>query len=125
MERKTQATGSKRGENTFSDSQSRLGLDDGRDAIGAVSIRNGGVLLGGVVAEQKHLFAVESVFRPGDFRQRARGYGTLRIVRVLMVDEVDDGISANADTCETVKLRKLATVNGADIEEVLPPLPQE
>ena len=48
------------------DSQSRLDLIDCVDGIGAVSVRDGGVLLIGIVAEQQHLLAVEGIFRPGD-----------------------------------------------------------
>ena len=35
-----------------SDSQFRLNLDDGSDAIGAICIGNGGVLFSGIIAEQ-------------------------------------------------------------------------
>ena len=49
-----------------SGSQFSLDLDDGRNTIGAVGIRNGGILFGGIVAEQEHLFGIEGVFGPGD-----------------------------------------------------------
>jgi hypothetical protein len=73
----------------FSLPQSRLNLDDGGDSICAVSVRNGGVLFRAVVAEQKHFLAVEVIFGPSDVRQYARGCGAFRMVRVLMVNEVD------------------------------------
>ena len=66
-----------------------MNFNDGGDSVGAVSIGNGCVLLRGVITEQKHLLAVEGVFGPSDVGQQARSRGTLRIVGVLMVDEVD------------------------------------
>jgi len=48
------------------DSQSRLELIDCVDAIGAISVGDGGVLLIGIVAEQQHFLAVEGIFRPSD-----------------------------------------------------------
>ena len=71
------------------DPQSRFNLVNRVDAIGAVSVGDGGILLTGIVAEQQHLLALESVFRPSDIRQWTDGVGTLRMVGVLMVDEVD------------------------------------
>ena len=73
----------------FSLSQSQLNLDDGSNGVSAVSIGNGGVLLRGVVTEQKHLLAVEGVFGPSDVRQQACRCGALRIVGVPVVNEVD------------------------------------
>lgn len=76
-------------ENAFSLSQSCLDFNDGSDSVGAVRVRNGGVLVDGIVTEHKHLLAIEGVFRPSDVRQQTRGCGTIRIVGVLIVDEVD------------------------------------
>ena len=52
----------------FSDSQGGLDVDNGGDSVSTVSVRNRGVLFGGVVAKQEHLFAVEGIFRPSDVR---------------------------------------------------------
>jgi hypothetical protein len=52
----------------FLDSQFCLDLGDDSDSIGTVSIRNGGVLFSGVIAEQEHLFAVQRVLWPSDVR---------------------------------------------------------
>ena len=70
------------------DSQSRLNLDDCSDTIGTVGVRDGGVLLAGVVAEQQHLLVVEGVFRPGGVGQWAGGGGATRVVGVTMVYEI-------------------------------------
>ena len=51
-----------------SHSQSILELVNGSDTIGTVIVEDGGVLLGGVVAEQEHLLAIEGVFGPSDVR---------------------------------------------------------
>ena len=48
------------------DSQNCLDLIDRIDAIGAVSVGDGGVLLTTIVAEQQHLLAFEGIFRPSD-----------------------------------------------------------
>ena len=70
-------------------SQSQLEFNGGSDTVGAVSVGNGGVRFRSIVTEQKRLLCVEGVFGPSDVGQTARGCGTLRIVGVLMVDEVD------------------------------------
>ena len=46
--------------------QSQLKVDDGSDSIRPISVGGNGVILSGVVAEQKHLLAVEGVLGPGD-----------------------------------------------------------
>jgi len=66
-----------------------LNIDDGSNAIGTVSVRDGGILFAGVVAEQQHFLAVRGIFWPSDVGQWARGGGTARVVGVVMVDEVD------------------------------------
>ena len=48
------------------DSQSRLEFIDCVDAIGAVSVGDGGVFLIGIIAEQQDLLTSEGVFRPSD-----------------------------------------------------------
>ena len=65
-EKKHEADTSGSTEFETSDSQSYLNLIDGGDTISAVSVGDGGVLLAGVVAEQKHLLAIERVLRPSD-----------------------------------------------------------
>jgi len=50
----------------FSLPQSQLKFDDGSDSIRPISVGDNGVLLSGVVTEQKHLLAVEGVLGPGD-----------------------------------------------------------
>ena len=47
-------------------SQSRLDLIDCIDAVGAVSVGDGGVPLTGTVAEQQDPLAVKGIFRPSD-----------------------------------------------------------
>ena len=69
-------------------SQSRLNLVDGGDTIRTVSVGDGGVLLGGIIAKQEHLLAVQGVSWPIDIRQQADGGRTVRMVGVLVVDEV-------------------------------------
>ena len=64
-------------------------FDDGSNTVSAISVRDGGVLFRGVVTEQKHFLRVEGVFGPRDVGQTACRCGTLWIVGVLMVDEVD------------------------------------
>ena len=76
-------------EKALSLSQSCLDFNDGSDGVGAVRVRNGGVLVGGIVTEHKHLLAIEGVFGPSNVRQRAYSCGILRIVGVLVIDEVD------------------------------------
>ena len=47
-------------------SQRRFNLIDCVDAIGTVSVGDGGVLLTRIIAEQQHLLALEGVPRPSD-----------------------------------------------------------
>ena len=130
-------------ENAFSLSQSCLDFNDGSDSVGAVRVRNGGVLVDGIVTEHKHLLAIEGVFRPSDVRQQTRGRGTIRIAGVLIVDEVDwcdprqsprshkrekeqlhtYGIRAKVVTYDTVHLRKVTTVSRPKVEYVLVTFP--
>ena len=69
-------------------SQSRLNLVDGGDTIRTISVGDGGVLLGGIIAKQEHLLAVQGVSWPIDIRQQADGGRTVRMIGVLVVDEV-------------------------------------
>ena len=115
-------------------------LNNSSDTIGTIGVGDGGVFLGGVVAEQEHLLVVRGVFWPGDVGQQADGSGTTRVVRVAMVDKVDwgdlhewpkssrenvhtDRVRANVVTSETIHLNKIAAMKGTEVEEVLPALP--
>ena len=125
----------------FSLSQSQLEFNDGSDTVGAVSVGNSGVRFRGVVTEQKHFLGVEGVFGPSDVRQQTRGRGTLRVVGVPMVDEVDwynprqspgsykmdegrtNCIHTEVIVCDTVHLRDVTTMNRPKVEHLLVALP--
>ena len=65
-----------------------MDLVNGSDRVSVISVRDGGVLLSGVVAEQQHLLAVEGISGPGDAREQAGSGRTAQVVGVSMVDEV-------------------------------------